>query len=64
MPWSFGLKKKCPVCNSKFSSSEPFHEMRLNTSDGLHTLDICESCADFFDKSAEVIAKGRTDEAL
>jgi len=64
MPWSFGLKKRCPVCNFKFSSSEPFHEMRLNTSDGLHTLDICESCADFFDKSAEVIAKGRTDEAI
>ncbi len=64
MPWTFGLKKKCPICDKRYSSSENFHEMRLNTSEGTHTLDICESCADFFDKSAEVIAKGRTDETI
>lgn len=57
-------KKKCPVCEQKFSKNAAFHELRLQTSDGLHTLEICESCADFLDKSAEVIMKGRSNEPI
>jgi len=41
-----------------------FHELRLETLDGTHELEICEKCADFFDKSAEVIMKGRSDEGI
>jgi hypothetical protein len=33
--------------------------MRVNTDEGVVSLEICENCADFFDKSAEVIMKGR-----
>ena len=38
--------------------------MRLNTSEGLVSLEICENCADFFDKSADIIMKGREDESV
>lgn len=51
--------KNCAVCETKYLKSVPFHEMRLNTDDGVVSLEICEKCADFFDKSAEVIMKGR-----
>jgi hypothetical protein len=47
------------VCEEKYLKSVPFHEMRLSTDDGVVSLEICEKCADFFDKSAEVIMKGR-----
>jgi hypothetical protein len=47
------------VCEGKYLKSVPFHEMRLSTDDGVVSLEICEKCADFFDKSAEVIMKGR-----
>jgi hypothetical protein len=33
--------------------------MRINTDEGVVSLEICDKCADFFDKSAEVIMKGR-----
>jgi hypothetical protein len=57
-------KKKCPVCQDKYSEKTPFHELRLETADGTHVMEICENCADFFDKSADVIMKGRKDESL
>lgn len=57
-------KKKCPVCDIKYPKDTSFHELRLDTLDGIHTLNICENCADFFDKSAEVIMKGRKDDSL
>jgi predicted DNA-binding protein (UPF0251 family) len=38
--------------------------MRVNTDEGVVSLEICEKCADFFDKSAEVIMKGRSDEGI
>lgn len=58
MTW-FSRSKTCAVCEDKYPKSAPFHEMRLNTDDGVVSLEICEKCADFFDKSAEVIMKGR-----
>lgn len=53
------FKKKCPVCRHKYNKTEPFHELRLKAEDGLQTLEICSDCADFFDKSADVLSKGR-----
>lgn len=58
MTW-FNRNKHCAVCEGKYLKSVPFHEMRLSTDDGVVSLEICEKCADFFDKSAEVIMKGR-----
>jgi hypothetical protein len=58
MTW-LSRSKRCSVCDEKYHKSVPFHEMRLSTDDGVVSLEICEKCADFFDKSAEVIMKGR-----
>ncbi len=58
MTW-FNWNKTCAVCEDKYLKCVPFHEMRLNTDDGVVSLEICEKCADFFDKSAEIIMKGR-----
>ncbi len=57
MTW-FSRSKTCALCEYKYPKSEPFHEMRINTDDGAVSLEICEKCADFFDKSADVIMKG------
>jgi hypothetical protein len=57
-------KKKCPTCEQKYPMKTPFHELRLNTTDGTHVMEICEKCADFFDKSADVIMRGRKDEPI
>ena len=64
MTW-FSRSKTCVVCEDKYHKSVPFHEMRLNTDDGVVSLEICEKCADFFDKSADVIMKGgQKDESI
>ena len=61
MTW-LSRSKRCAVCEEKYHKSVPFHEMRLSTDDGVVSLEICEKCADFFDKSAEVIMKGRQED--
>lgn len=63
MIW-FNRNKTCAVCEDKYLKSVSFHEVRVNTDDGVVSLEICDKCADFFDKSAEVIMKGRPDETL
>lgn len=54
MSW-WKKNKKCPICLKKYPKNKPFHELRLQTAEGLETIEICEPCADFFDKSAEAI---------
>ena len=49
----FNKNKTCSVCNDKYPKSVPFHELRVNTENGVVSFEICEKCADFFDKSAE-----------
>lgn len=58
MSW-WRSKKKCAVCETKYKKNAVFHELRLQTADGVLELEICESCADFFDKSADVLSAGR-----
>ena len=58
MSW-WKSSKKCPVCTKKYKKTVTFHELRVQTADGLIELEICESCADFFDKSADVLTKKR-----
>jgi hypothetical protein len=38
--------------------------VQVNTDEGVVSLEICDKCADFFDKSADVIMKGRSDETV
>jgi hypothetical protein len=38
--------------------------MQVNTDEGVVSLESCDKCADFFDKSADVIMKGRSDETV
>ena len=57
-------KKTCPVCEDKYPKTARFHELRLETLDGILELEICEKCADFLDESADIIMKGRRDETL
>lgn len=56
------FKKKCPICDTKYPKSTPFHELRLKTSDGTVDLEICSACADFFDKSADILTRGKKQE--
>ena len=58
MTW-FSRNKTCAVCEDKYLKSVPFHEMRVNTDEGVVSLEICDKCADFFDKSAELTMKGK-----
>jgi hypothetical protein len=56
-------KKKCPLCHQKYKKTVSFHELRLQTADGILELEICEVCADFLDKSAHVLSAGRKKDA-
>lgn len=56
MPW-LNPKKKCEICKDKYPKETSFHEIRLSTQNGLISLEICERCADFFDKSADIMRK-------
>lgn len=58
MSW-WKSSKKCPVCTKKYKKNVPFHELRVQAADGLIELEICVSCADFFDKSADVLTEKR-----
>jgi flavoprotein len=63
MSW-FNRSKNCAVCEDKYLKSVPFHEIQMNTDEGMVSLEICDKCADFFDKSADVIMKGRSNDTL
>lgn len=54
----FKKKLKCPICNEK--AEDLSAEMRLDTSEGVHVINICPDCADFFDKSAEVLIRKKS----
>lgn len=52
---SWFKKVKCPACQTKHKELK--HELRLDTAEGVHNMFICDQCAHFFDKSAEVLKK-------
>jgi hypothetical protein len=52
---SWFKKVKCPVCSEK--QQQLAHELRLDTAEGPHSIYVCDTCADFFDKSAEILQK-------
>lgn len=55
-------KFKCKSCGKKFPDTMGPHILRLETADGLHEMRICDNCSAFWDLSAEVINKGRSDD--
>jgi uncharacterized Zn finger protein len=50
------LKPKCPVCDARVELTA---ELRLETAEGMHILNICDSCGLFFDKSTEILLRGK-----
>jgi len=57
-------KKKCPSCDQKYLKSTPFHEVRLQHSDQIMTIEICENCADILDAAANSLTGKRNDEPI
>jgi hypothetical protein len=52
----------CQLCNRKLGKDEKQHDFRLNTLDGIVEKKICNVCATFFDKSADVLWKNKPEE--
>lgn len=50
------LEKLCHVCGVNEMPDEPAI-LRLKVQDGIVEMNVCDDCADFFDKSAEVLQK-------
>ena len=50
-------RKKCATCKVVLTDKTGIHELRINTTDGIVDLEICGDCADFWDKSADVLQK-------
>ena len=53
---SWWKRPKCATCKKVLKKNKPVHELRLGTADGIVELEVCDTCADFFDKSADVLA--------
>ena len=63
--WSLRKKRKkselenlCHVCGVNQLPEEPAI-LRLKVQDGIAEMCVCDECADFFEKSAEVLLRGR-----
>lgn len=54
---SWWKRRKCKTCKKVLKANKPVHELRLQTADGIHEVEICDDCANFFDKSAEVLTQ-------
>jgi hypothetical protein len=52
-------KKRCPVCSSPVEKNDLVATIQMNTLSGLHEIQVCEPCGDFFDKSAEILQKSK-----
>lgn len=51
------LGKKCKMCKERLKKGEVFSALELETYDGLHTVEICPRCADFWDDTYAVLDK-------
>jgi hypothetical protein len=58
----FLKRKKCATCKNVLKEQTGIHELRINTAEGATNLEICSECADFLDKSADVLLKGQKNE--
>lgn len=57
-------KKKCPTCGQKYPKAETFHEVRLQLTDQVLTVEICGECADLLDSAADSMNGKRKDEPI
>jgi ribosome-binding protein aMBF1 (putative translation factor) len=61
------IKKKskietlCQICGGNQMPEHPT-TLRLTVQDGVPEMLVCDECADFFDKSADVLLKGQKNE--
>ena len=51
--------KKCGLCKIKISKKEKTTDIKMNTSEGIVTLEICKKCGDFWENSAGILQKIR-----
>lgn len=58
----FKKQPRCRVCDQKPPNTEPAI-LRLKTQDGVHEILVCDECAEFFDKSTEILLKRKTGDA-
>lgn len=56
------LGKKCKCCRKKLKRKETTHEIRMETAEGPHSLEVCEDCARFWDMSTDVLNRRVDDE--
>lgn len=49
--------RKCKLCKTKLPKIGDVASVRIDTADGLYEIEICDSCADFFDDSADIMRK-------
>jgi ribosome-binding protein aMBF1 (putative translation factor) len=54
------LENLCHVCGVNQLPENPAI-VRLKVQDGVAEVNVCDECADFFDKSAEVLLRGNKD---
>ena len=52
------LENLCHVCGVNQLPDEPA-VLRLQVQDGIAEMNVCDECADFFDRSAELLGAGR-----
>ena len=52
------IENLCHVCGVNQMPEDPAI-LRLKVQDGIAEMSVCDECADFFDKSAEVLLRGR-----
>lgn len=50
---SWWKNKKCKTCRKKIVGESA--ELRVDTANGIMVLEVCDECADFFDKSADIL---------
>lgn len=54
---SWWKRPKCSGCSKKLKKGQKLHVLRLNTLDGEIEMEVCNECADFWDKSIDVFEK-------
>ena len=53
------VKPKCRGCKTTFKKGEHRAILEINTADGITKMLVCQACAKFWDKSADVLNNSR-----
>lgn len=53
--FDFLHRNRCPLCRSKLPKDKSgLAEVRIDSDDGVKVISVCDDCARFFDKSADI----------